>query len=36
METTFPLFWGDVSILEADLLCLNRLLKENTGFLKNI
>ena len=31
MEKTFPLVWGHVSIIEADLICMNRLIEQNKG-----
>jgi hypothetical protein len=30
-EDTFPVQWGHYSVLEADLLCIHRLLQENKG-----
>jgi len=30
-ENTFPIYWGHSSILEADLLCIHRLLQDNKG-----
>ena len=31
MENTFPIVWGDVSVIEADLVCINSLLEQNKG-----
>ena len=31
MEKTFPIVWGHVSIIEADLICMNRLIEQNKG-----
>ena len=31
LENTFPLVWGDVSVIEADLVCMNSLLEQNKG-----
>ena len=31
LENTFPLIWGDVSVIEADLVCMNSLLEQNKG-----
>ena len=33
METTFPLYWGHYSVIEADMLCLSRLTAENQGYV---
>jgi hypothetical protein len=31
IKTVFPIFWGHVSVLDADLICLNELAKANAG-----
>ena len=31
IENPFPVIWGHVSIVEADLVCIDRLLEENKG-----
>jgi hypothetical protein len=30
-KSTFPIYWGHISVLEADLVCLNLLYNENKG-----
>ena len=35
LNNTSPVFWGHVSILEADLRCFNQLFKENKGMYQS-